>query len=290
MLANWGIHDIPIYVLLNTGCSVPLISRTFVDKWNIPCLEHENTIPIENFTGEIVAGAVEKYTRPMLLRHSKHYSRKVFEVAPIEVKVDAVLPFWCISKHGSQGTWDLPELRFSSPYCLEYCSKSAASEFALDLNETIILNPKARIIGYVSAADIPAVDKSDPLERVPGEFRQFLRIMGKEAANGLPDHAPYDMKIDLKEGEIAPWGPIYPLSELEQQTLRDWLKEMLRTGKIRRSTSPAGSPILFVPKPNGQSLHLCVDYREINRVTIPKKYCDPNPGLRIPSSVIALRQ
>jgi len=47
---------------------------------------------------------------------------------------------------------------------------------------------------------------------------------------------------------------------------------MLRTGKIRRSTSPAGSLILFVPKPNGKGLRLCVNYRALNRITIPNRY------------------
>jgi len=43
-------------------------------------------------------------------------------------------------------------------------------------------------------------------------------------------------------------------------------------GKIRESTSSAGSRILFVPKPNGRGLHLCVDYRGINKITIPNWY------------------
>ena len=47
---------------------------------------------------------------------------------------------------------------------------------------------------------------------------------------------------------------------------------MEKSGKIRRSTSPAGSPILFVPKPNGRGLRLCVDYRALNRITIPNRY------------------
>jgi len=47
---------------------------------------------------------------------------------------------------------------------------------------------------------------------------------------------------------------------------------MERTGKIKRSTSPAGSPILFVPKPHGRGLRLCVDYRALNRITIPNQY------------------
>jgi len=91
------------------------------------------------------------------------------------------------------------------------------------------------------------------------EFRQYLGIMGKEAEDALPEHRPYDCKIELKDGAMAPWGPIYPLSEVELQTLREWLKEMEKTGKIRRSTSSAGSLILFVPKPNGRGLRLCVD-------------------------------
>jgi len=104
------------------------------------------------------------------------------------------------------------------------------------------------------------------------QFRQYLGIMGKEAADALPKHRPYNCKIDLKEGTTAPWGPIYPLSEVELQTLREWLKEMEKTGKIQRSTSPAGSPILFVPKPNGRGLRLCVDYRGLNAITIPNRY------------------
>jgi len=96
--------------------------------------------------------------------------------------------------------------------------------------------------------------------------------MSKEAADVLPQHRPYDCKIELKEVATAPWGPIYPLSEVELKTLREWLKEMERTGKIKRSTSPAGSPILFVRKPHGRGLHLCVDYRLLNQITISNRY------------------
>jgi len=129
------------------------------------------------------------------------------------------------------------------------------------------MDPVVRLIGYVSAAS-----DEYPIKAVPQEFRQYLRIMGKEAADALPEHRPYDCKIDLKEGSTAPWGPIYLLSEVELQTLREWLKEMERTGKIKRSTSLAGSPILFVPKPHRRGLRLCVDYRALNRITIPNRY------------------
>jgi len=99
--------------------------------------------------------------------------------------------------------------------------------------------------------------------------------MSRETAEALPEHKSYNCRIELKEGGVAPWGPIYPLSEKEQEALREWLKEMLKNGKIRPSTSPTGSPILFVPKPNGRGLQLCVDYRGLNRITIPNRYLLP---------------
>jgi len=74
------------------------------------------------------------------------------------------------------------------------------------------------VIGYVSAAT-----ESDEIVRVPVEFRPFLDIMGKEAADALPEHRSYDHEIRVKEGETASWGPIYLLSEAELETLQELL-------------------------------------------------------------------
>ena len=46
---------------------------------------------------------------------------------------------------------------------------------------------------------------------------------------------------------------------------------MLAEGKIVHSKSLAGAPILFLPKPDGR-LRLCVNYRQLNKLTILHKY------------------
>jgi len=60
-----------------------------------------------------------------------------------------------------------------------------------------------------------------------------------------------------------------PSSELVE--LKKQLDEMLQKGYIRPSSSPWGSPAIFVDKKDG-SLRMCVDYRQLNDVTIKNKY------------------
>jgi len=270
MILEWeedGSHRLTVNALLDTGCTTPLLSQACADRFRIPRVHREEKVGLRNFAGDLVEGAGEAYSVPLLLRHKQHYTKEVFEIAPLEPGVDLFLPFWWIVKHAPQGAWDSASLRFNSDSCQQHCTREAASAFALQLDPDILQHPEARVIGYVSA-----VTETDDIARVPVQFRPFLDIMGKEAADALPKHRSYDHEIRLKEGETAPWGPIYPLSEVELETLREWLKDMLRTGKIRRSTSSVSSPILFVPKPHGRGLRLCVDYRGLNRVTIANRY------------------
>jgi hypothetical protein len=137
-----GIHgaDTPrqVRVLLDTGCSVPLINQELCGLMKIALLRHEEKISLRNFAGEIVAGAGQFYTRPLLLQHRGHWTRETFEVAPLEPGVDLFLPFWWIERHPPQGAWNSPEFRFSGPTCLRNCTRTTASEFSLVLDESIL--------------------------------------------------------------------------------------------------------------------------------------------------------
>ena len=47
-------------------------------------------------------------------------------------------------------------------------------------------------------------------------------------------------------------------------------------GAVRESKSACSSPMLFVLKGHGRGLLLCIDYRAINKITIPNRYPLPN--------------
>jgi hypothetical protein len=63
----------------------------------------------------------------------------------------------------------------------------------------------------------------------------------------------------------------YIMSTPDLKELQLQLEEILKKGYIRPSVSPWGAPFLFMKKKDGM-LRLCIDFRQLNKVTIKKKY------------------
>jgi len=64
------------------------------------------------------------------------------------------------------------------------------------------------------------------------------------------------------------------MAPVELVELKNQLQELLDKGLIQPSVSPWGAPVLLVRKKDG-SLRLCIDYKELNRVTVKNKYLLP---------------
>ena len=112
---------------------------------------------------------------------------------------------------------------------------------------------------------------------LPIQYLDWADVFDPVNAGKLPESNEYDHAIDTEAGKQIPHKPIYPLSEKELAVLRDYIKECLEKGWIRPSQSPAGAPILFVPKKDG-GLRLCVDYRGLNALTLKNRYPLPLIG------------
>jgi len=109
------------------------------------------------------------------------------------------------------------------------------------------------------------------LETLPKPYWQYKELFEEKKAKMLAPRRTFNHAINLKEGAEPPRGPIYPMSAHQLNELDKYLKKIMAEGKIGDSKSPYGAPILFVPKPDG-SLRLCVDYRNLNKLTILNKY------------------
>ena len=68
--------------------------------------------------------------------------------------------------------------------------------------------------------------------------------------------------------------PPYRMALAELKELKEQLQDLLSKGFIRPSVSPWGVPVLFVKKKDG-SMRMCIDYRQLNKVTIRNKYPIP---------------
>nr|GEZ41594.1 putative reverse transcriptase domain-containing protein [Tanacetum cinerariifolium] len=63
----------------------------------------------------------------------------------------------------------------------------------------------------------------------------------------------------------------YRLAPSRMKDLSEQLRELSDKGFIRPSSSPWGAPVLFVKKKDG-SFSMCIDYRELNKLTVKNHY------------------
>ncbi|GKC47292.1 putative reverse transcriptase domain-containing protein [Tanacetum coccineum] len=123
----------------------------------------------------------------------------------------------------------------------------------------------------VSTSSSKSKDKSKEkqLEDVP-IIREFPEVFPDDLP-GLPPARQVEFQINLVPGAAPVARTPYRLAPAEMQELSTQLQELSDKGFIRPSSSPWGAPVLFVKKKDG-SFWMCIDYRELNKLTVKNRY------------------
>ncbi|GJW12677.1 putative reverse transcriptase domain-containing protein [Tanacetum coccineum] len=111
--------------------------------------------------------------------------------------------------------------------------------------------------------------KEKRLEDVP-VVQEFPEVFPEDLP-GIPPTRQVEFRIDLVPGATPVARAPYRLAPSEMKELAEQLQELTDKGFIRPSSSPWGAPVLFVKKKDG-SFRMCIDYRELNKLTVKNRY------------------
>nr|GFB61977.1 putative reverse transcriptase domain-containing protein [Tanacetum cinerariifolium] len=124
-------------------------------------------------------------------------------------------------------------------------------------------------LAHITTKEVEDKSEKERLEDVP-IVRDFPKVFPEDLP-GLPPIRPVEFQIDLVPRAAPVAQAPYRLAPFEMKELTEQLKELSDKGFIRPSSSPWGAPVLFVKKKDG-SFWMCIDYRELNKLTVKNRY------------------
>nr|GEZ02981.1 putative reverse transcriptase domain-containing protein [Tanacetum cinerariifolium] len=136
-------------------------------------------------------------------------------------------------------------------------------------NETLTFVATKIFMAQISTKKEEDKSKGKQLKGIP-IVRDFPKVFLKDLP-GLPPARPVEFQIDIIPGAAPVARALYRLAPSEMKELSEQLQELSNKGFIRPSSSPWGAPVLFVKKKDG-SFRMCIDYRELNKLTMKNRY------------------
>uniref|UniRef100_A0AAY5KE51 ribonuclease H n=1 Tax=Esox lucius TaxID=8010 RepID=A0AAY5KE51_ESOLU len=234
--------------LVDSGAAGNFMDMSFALRSRIPLQVLTTPLPVRALDSRpLGSGLVTRCTAPLLMvtgdRHSETLSFHVIDSPTFPV----VLGFPWLSLHDPVISWSSQSLAGWSRKCQGRC-------LGVSVGSTSVESPD-------SAPAVP----------IPPEYRDLAAFFSKAKATVLPPHRPGDCAMDLVDGAALPKGHVYPLSRTETEAMAAYVKEALEQGYIRPSKSQVSSSFFFVKKKDG-GLRPCIDYRALNKITIPFRY------------------
>ncbi|GJT34007.1 putative reverse transcriptase domain-containing protein [Tanacetum coccineum] len=228
-------------ILFNTDADRSFISTTFSSLINIAPTPLENCYDVELADGKIVG--IDNIIRGCTLNFLDH----LFNIDLMLVELgsfDVIIGMNCSNGRESRLTV------ISCSKAQEYMAKGCQV-----------------FLAQISAKKKEDKSEGKKIKNVP-IVRDFPEVFPEDLP-GLPPARPMEFQIDLIPGAAPVARAPYRLAPSEIKELPEQLQELSDKGFIRPSSSPWGAPVLFVKKKDG-SFRMCIDYLELNKLTILK--------------------
>ena len=249
--------------LLDCGAEVNLISQRFVVQYDLQPVDA--VLPTTRTIGGHSMYCYGAYKLDYWLVDSWGHGRECRTL------------FYAVDQQGPDLVLGMPALSqlhiLVDPQAEQWRFKVDAGNLQIDKAEefTQAIEKEPNVFAIVCAATVRGEQGDSPSLELPRELLEYEDVFSNDKASVLPALKQGDHAIEVEDGKEPPYGPLYNLSQVELAELRRYLEGALQKGWIRHSTSPAGAPILFVPKKDG-GLRLCVDYRGLNAVTVKNRH------------------
>jgi hypothetical protein len=204
-----------------------------------------------------------------------------------EVRIDSFLPNCALILNNRRFAIDLIPMSLSSfdiiigmDWLRRHHAEILCFEKAIRIpcpdNSTLMVYGETRSQGSVCksystllAHTVVTKHETPKLNDIP-TIKEFPQVFPDDVI-GLPPVRQVEFHINLIPNALPVAKTPYRLAPVEMLELSNQLKELTDKGFIRPSSSPWGAPILFVKKKDGTS-RLCIDYRELNKLTIKNRY------------------
>ncbi|GJV21733.1 putative reverse transcriptase domain-containing protein [Tanacetum coccineum] len=261
-------------ILFDTGADRSFISTAFSSLINIAPTSLENCYDVELADGKLVE--IDTIIRGCTLNFLDHPFN--IDLMPVELgSFDVIIGMDWLRRCHAVIVCD--EKLVQIPYgnkTLTFCGNESSN--GRESRLTVISCSKAQEYMakgcQVFLAQISAKKEEDKSERkqikdVP-IVRDFPEVFPEDLP-GLPPARPVEFQIDLIPGAAPVARAPYRLAPSEMKELSEQLQELSDKGFIRPSSSPWGAPVLFVKKKDG-SFRMCIDYRELNKLTVKNRY------------------
>ncbi|GJY25852.1 putative reverse transcriptase domain-containing protein [Tanacetum coccineum] len=124
---------------------------------------------------------------------------------------------------------------------------------------------------YISTTGGKTMDRGVPVQTI------IITIVGtpEQLQNAVTCYECGDFRAFKRTTYVEEWITVactYRFGSYEnERELSKQLQELFDKGFIRPSSSPWGAPVLFVKKKDG-SFRMCIDYRELNKLTVKNRY------------------